>query len=166
MECWFQSFLHLFVYTYHLAKFQKCKVSASGWWVGGNLELSFQRKKSNPSKLRVRFPIPWERILLSFFLPPIIISHKSFPKQIPHWFVPLPYGDPLWLLYFWLEIGSSLFVPLLGALFNRLESARDSSHIWKVDSSPGKTQCACLSGGPHMMELAWAPGAGYFHLWR
>jgi len=141
----------LFVYTYHLAKFQKCKGRASGWWVGRNLELRFQKKKGNP-------------------------SHKSFPKQIPHWFVPLPYGDPLWLLYFWLELGSSLFVPppppppppppLLGALFNRLESARVSSHIWKVDSSPGKTQCACLSGGPHMMELAWAPGAGSFHLWR
>lgn len=129
-----------------LGKIPKVKRECK-WWESW-IEFSKEERQSIQVESQVSNPLGGHSFV---FLPPIIIiSHKSFPKQMPHWFVPLPYGDPLWLLYFWLQLGSSLFIPsfasppLLGALFNRLGfhptfekwmvvQVKLNVHLWVVD---------------------------------
>ncbi len=66
-------------------------------------------------------------------------------------FVPVPFCDPLWVLIFWLRLGSSLFVPsfppLLGALVGLIEFLRVSSFwelIMKPLSSVSSTSHLCM----------------------
>jgi hypothetical protein len=101
--------------TWQNSKSEK-EVQVDGGWVSwvGILHWVFKGRKAIHPSWELGFQsLPWELILFGF-LPP---SHNNISQvslsqnKTPHWFVPLPYGDSLWLLYLWLElIGSSLFV--------------------------------------------------------